>query len=200
LSQEEEIQAEPIDRTRRLLGYMLIVVNLPLMLLKLYEVYLKYIEGYPWTQTELILDVVILVINIVFVIYLPRVLPLYPSKYVLGEKGVKLSRFMRPNTIAEYKYMIRAELYIPKKGRIDENKNLEMLARTQLNDLRNSGFSQQDFTNDMKNVVLLISGNAIYALSPAYPRAFLNKLRKRKSGLPAKQIEVRKKGRRETDI
>ena len=200
MSQDEEIPAEPIDRTRRLLGYMLIVVNLPLMLLKLYEVYLKYVEGYPWTQTELILDVVILVINIGFVIYLPRVLPLYPSKYVLSEKGVKLSRFMRPNTLAEYKYIIRAELYIPKKGRIEENKNLEMLARTQLNDLRNSGFNQQDFTNNMKNVVLLISGNAIYALSPSYPRAFLNKLRKRKSGLPAKQIEVRKKGRRETDI
>ena len=200
MGQVEEIQALSIDNTRRFLGIMLFVINVPIMLQKSYEMYTRYRAGYEWSTGELLGDLAIMVVNLVLVIYLPRILPLYPSRYALTEEGVKMTRFMRPNTLAHYKYLIRAELYIPKKGRDEANKNLQHLARTQLNEMRNSGFKQEDFTNDMQNVVLLISGDSIFALSPLYPKAFLDKLRKMKPGLPAKQIEARNSGRRESEI
>jgi len=195
---ETEINSLPLMRRRRLLGYFIPLVNLPLFLYNLYQTYLHLQEGLIFGSPQFWEDVVVLTVTLFMTLMIPRFFPVYTSRYFHTENGLKIERFLRRTHIIPYKDIDRVEVYIKVDDEISQES--KDYATNQAAILRKSGLKFVDYTNAESIIMNLFVGKSIYMISPAKPKTLLKELKRRNRKLTARIIELTKRGRHIQDL
>lgn len=192
------IPSEPLMMRRRILGYLIPGLNLPLFLWNFYQMIVNLQAGLSIGSTEFMEEVLVCGMSLGLAILIPRVFPVYESKYSLDKEGLIISRFMKGKSTLPYKSIDRVEVFI----RVDENISQESrdYAMDTSSNLRKSGFSFKDYTNSEGTIVNLFVGKNIYMISPAKPKTLLKDLKRRNSKLTARIAELTKRGKRVQDL
>jgi hypothetical protein len=189
----EEVPALPLATRRKALGILIPLINMPLFALNLYETIVMAFAGTPLNSLDFLVSVVFTFICLGLGLLLPWWTPVYPSKYNLDSSGLKISRFLKKTLVIPYKRIERAEVYIREEGNISEE--ADKYAKDSAANLRKTGFKFNDYTNAESNIVLLISGNKIYMMSPEKPKSFIKSLKKRAPKLTVKLVELNERGK-----
>ena len=192
--------ALPLSRRRRLLGYMIPLLNLPLFTLKIYQTWVHLSSGVPVNSLEFFNDIVLLGLTFSLGLILPWWAPIYESRYGLTQEGVTIKRPLRGSTVIPYKSIIRSEIYIKKQPTRDVSKEAIRYSKAAVEDLRRSGFKFSDYTNAEESIVLLLTEKRVYMLSPDKPKSFIKKLRRRVPKLSVRLVELTSKGKRVRDF
>ena len=195
----EEIESLPLIRRRRLLGYMIPAVNLPLFLYNVYQTFLHYQEGTLIAGSAVFWeDFIVLISTLFLTLAIPRFFPVYPSRYLMTEDSLELKRFLRASANIPFKEIDRVELYI----RVDDeiSKDATEYATNQSAILRKSGFKFIDYTNAENVIMNLFMEKAIYMISPAKPKSLLKELKRGNKRLTARIVELTRRGKRIQDL
>ena len=192
-AQVEEVPALPLATRRKALGILIPLINMPLFALNLYETIMMAYAGTPLNSLDFLNSVVFTFITLGLGLLLPWWTPVYPSKYSLDGAGLRISRFLKKTLVIPYKRIERVEVYIREEGKISEE--ADKYAKDSAANLRKTGFKFNDYTNAESNIVLLISGNKIYMMSPEKPKSFVKSLKKRAPKLTVKLVELNERGK-----
>jgi len=194
------VAAIPLNRRRRLLGYLIPLMNLPLFSLKAYQTYGRISAGMSLNSPEFFNDIIILGLSLSLGLLLPWWAPIYESRYGLTREGVTIKRLLRGRVTIPYKSIARSEVYLRNRSNGEVSKEALRYGKESVATLRSSGFKFSDFTNSEEVIVLLITERRIYMLSPEDPRAFLKRVRRRVEKLPIKLVELTSKGKRVREL
>ncbi len=192
--------ALPLSRRRRLLGYMIPLLNLPLFSLKAYQTYVHLSSGMPVNSPEFFNDIIILGLSLSLGLLLPWWAPVYESRYWLTREGVTIKRLLRSAVTISYKSIVRAEIYIREQSTGEVSKEAVRYAKEAVGALKRSGFKFSDYTNAEESIVLLLTERRVYMLSPENPRPFIKRVRRRVQRLPVKLVELTSKGKRVREV
>ena len=94
LNRVEQVEALPLMAKRKGLGIIIPAINLPFFAFNAYRVVTLYLAGVPLNSDDFYSSAMLTVATFVLAIMLPRWVPVYTSKYVLEERGFKMSRFL----------------------------------------------------------------------------------------------------------
>jgi hypothetical protein len=198
---DEAIPALELDRRRRILGYVVPAINLPYFALKFYEIYNRLQAGMPMNSPDFLNDLILLSLSIGLVILIPSFAPIYASRYWFTGAGLSISRFLKRKITVPYSSVEMVELYIRDEKRGKVSQEAVKAAKENINTMRRTGFKFVDFTNAEESIALVfVEGNKVYMISPAYPKAFAQKLRKKVGRLPVRMIEITPRGKRTIDL
>jgi hypothetical protein len=189
----EVVESLPLIQKRRLLGYAIPIINIPIMAINVYSAYEKLQQGVSWKSFDFAADAFLIFVIFAITTLLPNWVPVYQSSYVLDDGGLNLTRFLRRPLTVSYKKIVRVEVYIREKGEI--SKDAEQYTRNTAAELRKAGFRFVDYTNDEANIVLIITGKDVVMVSPAKPKSFLKSLKQRAPKLKAKIVELSARGK-----
>lgn len=189
-----------LSSRRRYLGYLIPLLNIPLFAWKAYQVSLSLSAGVQWNTFDFLNDLILLAMSLALGLLLPWWVPVYTNRYWFTGTGVKIVRFLKGTVTISYSSIARAEVYMKNRQGVEASNGVIQYAKESVGAMMKSGFKFTDYTNAEDAIVLLISGNRIYMLSPAYPRAFIQKLRKRVRRLPVKMVELTPKGKRVKEL
>jgi len=192
-AQAEEVPALPLATRRKALGILIPLINMPLFALNLYETIVMAFAGTPLNSLDFLNSVVFTFICLGLSLLLPWWTPVYQSRYSLDGSGLRINRFLKKTLVIPYKRIERAEVYIREEGKISEE--ADKYAKDSAANLRKTGFKFNDYTNAESNIVLLISGNKIYMMSPEKPKSFIKSLKKRAPKLTVKLVELNERGK-----
>jgi len=192
-AQAEEVPALPLATRRRALGILIPLINMPLFTLNLYETIMMAFAGTPLNSLDFLNSAVFTLITLGLGLLLPWWAPVYQSRYSLDSSGLRISRLLKKTLVIPYKRIERAEVYIREEGKISED--ADKYAKDSAANLRKTGFKFSDYTNAESNIVLLISGNKIYMMSPEKPKSFIKSLKKRAPKLTVKLVELNERGK-----
>jgi len=195
---DSEIKSLPLMRRRKLLGYLIPAVNIPLLLYNLYQTFIHFQQGMEIGTQMFWEDLLLLASNVFLTLAIPRFFPVYTSKYSLEKEGLKIKRLLRRTATIPYKDIDRVEVYIRTEEEISEDAREYATDQSAL--LRKSGFKFIDYTNAEDNIMNLFVGKSVYMISPARPKALLKKLKRRNKGLTARIIELNSRGKRIRDL
>ena len=194
-----EIESLPLIRRRRLLGYMIPAVNVPLFLYNVYQTFQHYQEGILIVGSAVFWEDIIVLISTLFLTFaIPRFFPVYASKYFMNKDGIEVKRFLRGSEKISFKEIDRVEVYI----RVDEeiSKDATDYATDQAAILRKSGFKFIDYTNAENVIMNLFMEKAIYMISPAKPKSLLKELKRSNKRLTARIVELTSRGKKIQDL
>lgn len=197
---EEMVPALELVSRRRYLGYIIIFVNLPLLMWNLFDSYQKIVAGMQWNSSEFASEAIIIAVSIGMTFVLPYMIPIFKSSYWLTDEGLKISRFFKGTIRIPYASIARAEIHLKNEREGKPSPEAMQYSRDAASELRKSGFKFADYTNDDTTIALLITESRVYLLSPKYPKAFAQKLRKRVGKLPVKMVELTARGKRINQI
>jgi hypothetical protein len=197
---DEAVPALPLSSRRRYLGYIIPLLNIPLFAWKAYDVFRGLSAGIQWNSFDVLNDVLLLAISLCMGFLLPWWAPIYTSRYWFTNEGLKIARVLKGATTIPYSSIVKAEVYIRNRRSESVSKEAIRYAKESVSVMRQSGFKLTDYTNAEDAIVLLISENRICMLSPAYPKAFIQKLKKRVRRLPIKMVELTPKGKRVKEL
>ncbi len=195
---DAEIKSLPLVRRRRLLGYMVPAMNIPLFLYNLYLAYVHLQEGMVIGDQTFWNDIIILASTLFIAIAIPRFFPVYTSKYYLKQEGFEVKRLLRKTAIIPYRAINRIEVYI----RVDKeiSKDATEYATDQSAILRKSGFRFIDYTNGEDIIMNMFVEKSIYMISPEKPKTLLKELKRRNKRLTARVVELTERGKRIQDL
>ena len=195
---DTEIKSLPLAQRRKILGYLVPAMNIPLFLYNLYLAYLHLQDGMVVGDNTFWNDAIVLAGTAFIGIAIPRFFPVYTSKYYMKPEGMQLKRLLRKTSIIPYKNIDRVEVYI----RVDEeiSKDATDYATDQSSILRKSGFKFMDYTNGEDTIVNLFVEKSVYMISPDKPKALLKELKRRNKRLTARIVELTKRGKKIQDL
>lgn len=196
--QREIVESLPLTMKRRILGYMVHALNLPLLALAIYQAYGQLQGNVPLDSYEFIYNVLSIAVILFVSLAIPWWAPVYRSIYAFEVEGFRVNRFMRRSLLIPYLSIERAEVYIREVGEI--SKDAEDYAKDASANLRKLGFSFKDYTNAENNIVFLMVRRNIYMVSPTKPKAFLKSLKKRAPKLTARIVELNSRGKSVQDL
>ena len=194
----EDIQSLPLMQRRRILGYAIPAVNLPLFLYNFYVIAIHFQEGMPIGSSMFWEDMIVLILTGFLTYYIPQFFPVYVSKYSHTKEGLSIKRLIRKEVIIPYRSIDRAEVYLRVDNEIDEE--AKKYATGQAEILRKSGFKFKDYTNSDQAILNLFVEKNIYMLSPSKPKALLKELKRRNKKLSARIVELTRRGKRIQDL
>ena len=196
-ARDEEIPSLPLHTQRRLLGYLVPLVSFPILIWKAYSISLILSQPSPQPSgLELLNDLVTVSFSLVLLLLIPNHSPLYTNHYWLTPKGLKITRPLKGTKILPYDTINRLELYIRDERRGKPSKEALQYARDHVNDLRKTGFKFIDYTNNETKIALIHTGEKIYMITPANPKAFAHKMGKRIRRLSVKTVTLTPRGTR----
>ena len=199
-ARDEAIPSLPLHTQRRLLGYLVPLVSIPILIWKAYSISLILSQPSPQLNSpELLNDLVTISFSLVLLLLIPNHSPLYTNHYWLTPKGLKITRTLKGTKILPYDTIDRLELYIRDERRGKPSKEALQYARAHVNDLRKTGFKFIDYTNNETKIALIHTGEKIYMITPANPKTFAHKMGKRIRGLSVKTVTLTPKGTRVKD-
>jgi len=199
-ARDEEIPSLPLHTQRRLLGYLVPLVSIPILIWKAYSISLILSQPSPQLNSpELLNDLVTISFSLMLLLLIPNHSPLYTNHYWLTPQGLKITRTLKGTKTLPYDTIDRLELYIRDERRGKPSQEALQYARAHVNDLRKTGFKFIDYTNNETKIALIHTGEKIYMITPANPRAFAQKLGKRIRGLSVKTVTLTPKGTRVKD-
>lgn len=194
----EDIQSLPLMQRRRILGYAIPAVNLPLFLYNFYVNVIHFQEGMPIGSSMFWEDLIVLFLTAFLTYYIPQFFPVYFSKYSHTKEGLSIKRLIRKDVIIPYRAIDRAEVYLRVDAEIDEE--AKKYATSQAETLRKSGFKFKDYTNSDQIILNIFVEKNIYMLSPSKPKALLKELKRRNKKLSARIVELTRRGKRIQDL
>jgi hypothetical protein len=194
----EAIPSLPIMQRRRLLGYAIPAVNIPLFLYNIYQIVLHFQDGMTIGSSLFWEDFVVLILTAFLTYYIPQFFPVYVSKYGHKKEGISITRLLRKDVLIPYKTIDRAEVYLRVDDEIDEE--AKKYATGQAEILRKSGFKFKDYTNSDQIILNLFVEKDIYMLSPSKPKVLLKELKRRNKKLSARIVELTRRGKRIQDL
>jgi hypothetical protein len=197
---EEAVPVLELVSRRRYLGYVILLLNLPLLVWNAYGFALDLSTGLQWNSSDFLANAIIIATSLAMTFILPFMIPVFKSRYWLTDDGIKISRFFRGTVNVPYSSIARAEIYVKIQREGKPSSEAMQYAKEAASQLRKGGFKFTDYTNDDTTIVLLISERRVYLLSPKYPKAFVQKLRKRVGKLPVKMVELTHMGKRIREI
>jgi hypothetical protein len=199
-ARDEEIPSLPLHTQRRVLGYLVPLVSFPILIWKAYSISLILSQPSPQLNSpELLNDLVTVSFSLVLLFLIPNHSPLYTNHYWLTPKGLKITRTLKGTKTLPYDTIDRLELFIRDERPGKPSKEALQYARDHVNDLRKTGFKFIDYTNNETKIALIYTGEKIYMITPANPRAFAQKLGKRIRRLSVKTVTLTPKGTRVKD-
>ena len=199
-ARDEEIPSLPLHTQRRVLGYLVPLVSIPILIWKAYSISLILSQPSPQLNSpELINDLVTVSFSLVLLLLIPNHSPRYTNHYWLTPQGLKISRILKGTKVLPYDTIGRLELYIRDERRGKPSKEALQYARGHVNDLRKTGFKFIDYTNNETKIALIHTGEKIYMITPANPKAFAHKMGKRIRSLSVKTVTLTPKGTRVKD-
>ena len=194
---EEEIHTLPLDKTRRILGYVVPIMNFPLLAWKIYEITTGLSLGsLKLNSVDFLNDLIMISLSLVLLILIPQFSPIYPSQYWFTPTGLKIKRTLKGTKTLAYKTITRVDLYLREEKDGKPSKEALKYTRDSINDLREAGFKFIDFTNSELRIALVFSGDKVYMITPAYPKAFVQKLKRRTGKIKERTVELTPRGKR----
>lgn len=188
----EQILSLPVMQRRKILGMVVPALNIPLLLWNGYQVILKVQQGMSFNSFDFVEELILIATALVFTLMIPKMLPVYESKYWMGKDGIEITRLMMSKTAIPYKSIERVEIYIRQSEEIsDEARQYAMDASATL---RKAGFKFKDYTNAEAKIMNIFVGQNIYMLSPDKPKNLVKELKRRNKKITAKIVELTKRG------
>lgn len=188
----------PLMSKRRILGILIPLLNVPLFAWNFWQTLLELQGGMRFTDIEFAESLLVLGTTLALSLMIPRVFPVYESKYLLGEADLKLSRFMKGSISLLLKNIERVELFLRVHPEISEDaKKYAMDSSAQL---RKAGFKFKDYTNSEDIILNLFVGQNVYMISPKKPKTLIKELKKRNKRLTAKIVELHSRGKRVQEL
>ncbi len=194
----DDIPSLPLMQRRKLLGYAIPAVNLPLFAYNIYQIVLHFQVGMKIGDQLFWEDLVVLMLTAFLTYSIPQFFPVYDSKYSHTKDGLSIKRLLRKDVLISYKSIDRADVFIKVDETIDEA--AKKYATDQAEILRKSGFKFKDYTNSDQTILNMFVGKDIYMMSPAKPKALLKELKRRNKKLSARVVELTKRGKRVRDL
>ncbi len=194
----EDIPSLPMMQRRRLLGYAIPAVNLPLFIYNIYKIVIHFQEGMTIGSSLFWEDLVVLILTAFLTYSIPQYFPVYDSKYSHTKEGLSIKRLLRKDVLIPYRSIDRADVFIKVDETIEEA--AKKYATGQAEIMRNSGFKFKDYTNSDQIILNLFVEKDIYMLSPAKPKALLKELKRRNKKLSARIVELTQRGKRIQDL
>jgi hypothetical protein len=191
---ETEIDSLPLMQRRRILGYLIPAINIPIFINSLYQTFLHYQEGVLTISGPVFWeDFIVLTSGLLLAIAIPRFFPVYSSSYSLKQNGLHVKRLLRRTVQIPFGEIDRVEVYI----RVDEeiSRDATDYATDQSAILRKSGFKFIDYTNAESKIMNLFVGKSIYMISPMKPKSLLKELKRRNKRLTARIVELTRHGK-----
>jgi hypothetical protein len=191
---EMEIESIPLMQKRRILGYLIPAINLPIVINNLRHIFIHYQEGVLTTSSAVFWeDFIVLLSTLFLTIAIPRFFPVYSSSYSMKQNELEIKRFLRKKIQIPFKEIDRVEVYI----RVDEkiSKDATDYATDQSAILRKSGFKFIDYTNAENKIMNLFVDTSIYMISPKNPKSLLKELKRRNKRLTARIVELTGRGK-----
>ncbi len=194
----DEIPSLPLVQRRRLLGYMIPAVNLPLFAYNLYTIFVHFQEGMVIGSQMFYEDFIVLILTGFLTYSIPRYFPVYASKYRHKGDGLSIKRLLHDEVIIPYKSIDRAEVYL----RVDKeiSKQATEYATDQSAILQKSGFKFKDYTNSDTTILNLFVEKDIYMLSPEKPKLLLKEIKRKNKKLSARIVELTSRGKRVQEL
>ena len=193
---EESIPHANLGNRRKVLCLMIYGFNIPLFLGKVYELIIKVQQGLPLSSSILFLDLILIASLLVFILYLPTLLPVFASNYWFTKDGIKISRLLKKTLTLPYRAISKIEIYEKSKRGGEIPKKVTRYAKESINNLRDVGFRLHDYSNDDDCITILLSEEKIYLISPSSPRVFAQKVQKRAKKIPIQMVEITSRGER----
>ncbi len=194
----DDIPSLPLVQRRKLLGYMIPAFNLPLFLYNVYQVIVHFQQGMLIGSQMFWEDFVVLILTAFLTYSIPKIFPVYASKYSHKSDGISIKRLLHKEVFLPYKSIDRAEAYI----RVDKeiSQQATNYATEQSSVLRKSGFKFKDYTNSDATILNLFVEKDIYMLSPEKPKALIKELKRKNKRLSARIVELTQRGKRVQDL
>jgi len=194
---EEDIPTLPLDRTRRILGYVVPIMNFPLLAWKVYEITTGLSSGtLKLNSVDFLNDLIMVSLSLVLLLLIPHYSPIYPSQYWFTPAGLKIKRTLKGTKTLAYNTITRVDLYLREEKSGKPSKDALKYSRESIEELRNAGFKFSDFTNSEIRIAFVFSGEQVYMITPAYPKAIVQKLKTRTGKIKEKTVELTSRGKR----
>lgn len=188
----------PLMSKRRILGILIPLLNVPLFAWNFWQTLLELQGGMKFTDIEFAESILVLGTTLALSFMIPRVFPVYESKYLLGESAFYLSRFLKGVIRLPYRDIERVELFLRLDTKISEDaKKYSMDGSAQL---RKAGFKFKDYTNSEHIILNMFVGQNVYMISPEKPKTLIKELKKKNTRLTAKIVELHSKGKRVQEL
>jgi hypothetical protein len=194
----KEWPALPLVPIRKSLGYLIPLVNIPLLLWNIYQTYLLIQTGTGLNSQILFENVAPLALTLLMAIVIPRQFPVYQSSYYLEENSLTIKRLLIGTINLPYKNIDRIELYI--KEDIEIPDSVKKYAVDESQRLSKTGFKFKDFTNSEQNIMNMMVEDKIYMISPEKPKSLVKELKSRNGKLTAKIVELHRRGKRVREL
>ena len=194
----EDIPSLPMMQRRRILGYVIPAVNLPLFVYNIYQIVIHFQVGMTIGSQLFWEDLVVLILTAFLTYSIPQFFPVYDSKYSHTKEGLSIKRLLRKDVLIPYRSIDRADVFIKVDDTIDEE--AKKYATGQAEILRKSGFKFKDYTNSDQTILNLFVEKNIYMLSPSKPKALLKELKRRNKKLSARIVELTRRGKHIQDL
>jgi len=187
-----------MEQNRLLTRYLLVILLIPLLISKLNEIWTKYQAGHIWTTQNILFDGIIIISYLAMLYFYPQLTPIFKNTYIMTQTELRMTRFLKPGKPIKINEINRLEFYKSKDK--EEKEKLLKIYHERVAELVKTGFKREDFTNSSENIIILLSKEKFYQMTPLYPKTFIDKMRKHKPDLLAKQIEMTDNGKRETRL
>ena len=198
MSKADIIPPQPMEQNRILTRYLLVIILIPLLLSKLNEIWTKYQAGHIWTTQNMIFDGIIIISYLAMLYFYPQLTPIFENTYLMTPTEIRMTRFLKPGKPLKIDNINRLEFYKSKDK--NEKEQILKIYQERVSELVKAGFKREDFTNSSENIIIILGKEKFFQMTPLYPKTFIDKLRKHKPDLTAKQIEMTENGKRETSL
>lgn len=198
MSKADIIPPQPMEQNRILTRYLLVIILIPLLISKINEIWTKYQAGHTWTTQNILFDGIIIISYLAMLYFYPQLTPIFENTYILTQNELRMTRFLKPGKPLKIDDINRLEFYKSKNK--EEKEKMIIIYNERVTELVKAGFKREDFTNSSENIIIIMSKEKFYQMTPLYPKTFIDKMRKQKPDLLAKQFEMTENGKRETSL
>lgn len=194
MRRKEFIAECPLDRRRRFLGTFIPVINISIFSMILFYTVSGLLAGLPVFSIDFMSNVVIICLSFFVGFYMPRNAPIYTSRYELSHGELTIHRIYKKPITLSFREIKEVEVYVKSKGRIP--KEVIQQERLVIESLRKNGFKFFDYTNTEDIIMLLITEEKVYMISPREPEELIKKIKKYHPSLKGRRVELTEKGSR----
>ena len=190
----QEWPSLPLVPIRKSLGYLIPLVNIPLLTWNIYQTYLLIQTGTDIDSTLFYENFAPLALTLI----IPRRFPVYRSTYYLAESSFNIKRLLLGTVELPYTEIGRIELFIKEDEEIPES--VKKYAQDESQRLSKTGFKFKDFTNSESNIMNMMVEDKIYMISPDKPKSLVKELKSRNGKLTAKIVELHRRGKKVREL
>lgn len=194
----QEWPSLPLVPIRKSLGYLIPLVNIPLLTWNIYQTYLLMQTGTGLDSQILFENIAPLALTLIMTIIIPKRFPVYRSSYYLAESSFNIKRLLFGTVELPYMEIGRIELFIKEDEEIPES--VKKYALDESERLSKTGFKFKDFTNSESNIMNIMIEDKIYMISPEKPKSLVKELKSRNRKLTAKIVELHSRGKRVKEL